>query len=302
MGINKPDVRFVFHHSVPKSLEGYMQETGRAGRDGDRADVYLMYNYGDKNKIESMIAKSDGNDGQKAVQRQQLLQMISYAENEFECRRAQMLSYFHERFDSSLCKGTCDNCLAKRGESCEQRDVSELGRSVLQLVGASWAPLTLGMAVDALKGLMNKTIKQKGLHELPGFNTAGTYKKTEVERVLKVMISKGFLAEQLHVNENFGGINAYMQFGTRSEALGGGQERLVVPFATRATRDTDQLDVQGGDAAAQRTYVDDLLDVCSAGHRSRRCMRTSPTPRACALPCHLPMRALPAADVSPPRC
>ena len=84
MGINKPDVRFVFHHSLPKSLEGYMQETGRAGRDGKQADVYLMYSYGDKNKIEAMILKSDGDDRSKAIQKQQLMQMIAYAENEFE--------------------------------------------------------------------------------------------------------------------------------------------------------------------------------------------------------------------------
>ena len=80
-------MRFVVHHSLPKSLEGYMQETGRAGRDGERADCYLMYAYGDKNKIERMVLQSDGDDRSKAVQRQQLLRMISYAENEFECRR-----------------------------------------------------------------------------------------------------------------------------------------------------------------------------------------------------------------------
>ena len=67
-------MRFVFHHSLPKSLEGYMQETGRAGRDGERADCYLLYAYGDKNKIEAMIQKSDGDDRSKSCQRQQLLQ------------------------------------------------------------------------------------------------------------------------------------------------------------------------------------------------------------------------------------
>ena len=74
-------VRFVFHHSLPKSLEGYMQETGRAGRDGERADCYLMYTYADKNTIDSMILKSDGDERVKAEGRQQLLQMISCAEN-----------------------------------------------------------------------------------------------------------------------------------------------------------------------------------------------------------------------------
>ena len=74
MGINKHDVRFVVHHSLPKSLEGYSQETGRAGRDNEPARCYLFYTYGDKSKIDAMIVKSEGDETSKATHRQQLLQ------------------------------------------------------------------------------------------------------------------------------------------------------------------------------------------------------------------------------------
>jgi superfamily II DNA helicase RecQ len=89
-------VRFVVHHSLPKSLEGYSQETGRAGRDNEPARCYLFYSYGDKAKIDAMIVKSEGDEASRATHRQQLLQMVSYAENQFECRRKLMLRYFNE--------------------------------------------------------------------------------------------------------------------------------------------------------------------------------------------------------------
>ena len=87
-------MRFVFHHSLPKSLEGYMQETGRAGRDGERADCYLMYSYADKNKIERMILEANGDERSKQQQRSQLMQMISYAEKSSEL----VLRYEERRF------------------------------------------------------------------------------------------------------------------------------------------------------------------------------------------------------------
>ena len=189
MGINKPDVRFVFHHSLPKSLEGYMQETGRAGRDGERADCYLMYTYGDKSKIEAMILKSDGDERSKSQQRRQLQQMVSYAENEFECRRKLMLAYFHENFDASRCKKTCDNCASGRCASCKAQDVTQIAQGIVSLVGASHQRVTLVLIVEAARGADTKAVQQKGLRDLPGFGCARNLKtKSDVERVVKTMI------------------------------------------------------------------------------------------------------------------
>ena len=122
MGIDKPDIRFVVHHDIPKSLEGYYQETGRAGRDGGKGDLITFYDYKDIEKLENFLQGKPV--AEQEVGRLLIMETIAFSETSM-CRRQYLLHYFGEEFDAAKCENMCDNCKNPK-EKIEGKDFVKL--------------------------------------------------------------------------------------------------------------------------------------------------------------------------------
>ena len=200
MGIDKPDVRFVVHHTIPKSLEGYYQETGRAGRDGKKSGCYLYYGYSDTTVLKDFIYKSEGSEEQKERQRQMLSKMVQYCENRSDCRRVQVLAYFGETFSREDCDGTCDNC--KSDATFEAVDFSLQARAALGVVKQIQdGHFTLTHCLDVLRGAASIKKKNLGHEDLQEFGSAKDIPRGDIERVFYRLLMENALAEHNVINK-----------------------------------------------------------------------------------------------------
>jgi len=192
MGIDKGNVRFVMHHTLPKSLEGYYQETGRAGRDGKISGCYLFYAYSDCSTLRRMIDDGDGSYEQKDRQRAMLRQVVQYCENKIDCRRVQVLTYFNEPFKQEDCNGACDNCNST--STFENQDFGTQAAEAIKLVEAvmqqSPKPrVTLIQMVDIFRGV------KKDWEDVEGFGAGEEMARGTVERLFQRLLTEYGLQE-----------------------------------------------------------------------------------------------------------
>ena len=224
MGIDKPDVRFVFHHTVPKSLEGYYQETGRAGRDGLVSGCYLYYGYKDTTFLKKMINDGDGNWQQKQRQHQMLRNVVQFCENKTDCRRVQVLAYFNEHFSADKCGDTCDNCTST--STFELRNLTEYAKGAIQLVRqVTNDKVTILHCSDVYRGHRTSKITQLGHDELQEFGGAADLERLEVERMFYRLITDDALEEFQEYNRG-GFPTQYVKLGRKYRDFEQGRAKL----------------------------------------------------------------------------
>ena len=186
MGIDKPDVRFVAHIDLPKSMEGYYQETGRAGRDGQPAEAWMAYGLGDVVTLRQFIEGSQAGDERKRLERRKLDALLGFCES-VRCRRQSLLTYFGE--DPPPACGNCDNCL----EPPETWDGTEVAQKALSCVWRTGQRFGVGHLTDVLLGKPGERIVELGHDKLSTFGVGKELDERQWKSAFRQLVAGGYL-------------------------------------------------------------------------------------------------------------
>ncbi|MEJ2575963.1 MAG: DNA helicase RecQ, partial [Gammaproteobacteria bacterium] len=243
MGIDKPDVRFVAHLDLPKSIEAYYQETGRAGRDGLPADAWMSYGLQNVITLRQMIEQSEADDAHKGRERRKLDDMLGLCELT-ECRRQALVGYFGDRLPGPC--GNCDNCLAPP----DTWDGTEPVRMALSAAYRTGQRFGVNHLIDVLHGRDSARARQFGHHQLSVFGIGSALDDAEWRALFRQLVVRGLLG----VDRQYGGL--YLRESARPVLRG--EQRVQLRRERRSKHGGGARARQRFTAAADQALWDEL--------------------------------------------
>ena len=249
MGIDKADVRYVFHTDLPGSMEAYYQEIGRAGRDGDPAEAHMLYGLDDIRMRRRFIEDEDAGPERRRREHNRLDALLGYCETP-ACRRVTLLSYFGERIDPC---GNCDICLSPP----ELVDGTEEALMILSAARRSGERFGAAHLIDVLHGTKNEKITRFGHHRLPTFGVGADRGKNEWRSMIRQMVAAGFL--RLDIG-GFGGLGITDKGG----ALLRGEGEFIYRKDAAVSHSPKKAPVRSDEQLPLADWQTKLLDVLKA--------------------------------------